>query len=325
MTDLLNRLSTARPSETELQAMWPETRRQALLDRIEEAHDARPSRHRYGTAIGLVAAAATAFLVIPAAVDTPSAAATDLRSLALSAASYEGSVLEQGTWLHEQSTSVQRDSRTLSDGAVFERERETWTRWDGRTLLIERDPSAGWTSYDVIDGSRAISDAEAPAFDDPASYQDPTPQFAAALPDTAEGLLSYLDGRVFGSSSHEEAMYSALVGLATSHTLPPDTLAATYEALATVEGVTTDDVRVEGQPAVEVGFSDDVSGSVETMTVDAATGQVLAVQSDSSQSSYTSTTTLSQVVPEIPAAVVDAFSEHDEGIRYNASGDPMPN
>ncbi len=211
MTDLLSRLHAARPTESELESLWSDDDRAALLVRIETADPARPSRYRYAAAVGIVAAATTALLVVPATVDPPSAAAADLRALARTAASYGGPVLQEGTWLHQRATSVQRNSSTLGDGAVYSRERETWTRWDGRTLLVESDPTAGWTTYDVIDGSHAITDLEAPAFHDRASYQDPTPQFAATLPRTAEGLLAYLDGRVFGSSSHDEALYSALV------------------------------------------------------------------------------------------------------------------
>jgi hypothetical protein len=324
MTDLLTHLTDARPTESELASMWPDDDRDALLRRIEGISTTRPSRHRIGATLGLAAAAATAFVVIPVTVDAPSAAAEDLRALALTAASYDGPVLEQGAWLHERTTSVQRNDPSLGETEVLERTRETWTRWDGRTLLVEQDPLAGWTSYDVVDGSRAISDPEAPALDDPASYQEPTPQLAATLPNSAEGLVSYLEDRVVGSSSHDEALYAALVSLATSHTLPPATLAATFEALATVEGVSTGDVRVEGRPAVEVRFDDDVTGTTETMVVDEATGQVLSTRTVSSLRTYSSVTTLSQVVPEVPAAVLDTFSRHDEGVRYDRNGEQLP-
>lgn len=326
MTDLLNRLSVARPTDTELEAMWSVPDRAALVRRIDAAGAVRSARYRTAAALGLAAAAVTAFSVIPVAVDTPEAAAADLRALALTAASYDGPVLQEGAWLHERSETLQRNSPTRQggDGGVYDRERETWTRWDGRVLLVEYSPSAGWTSYDVIDGAHAISDIDAPAFDDPASFQDPTPRFAATLPDTTEGLLSYLDERVFGSSSHDEALYHALIDLATSHTLPPATLAATFGALAEIDGVRTDDVRVQGESAVEVSFAEDASGSVDTMVVDAATGQVLSMREESANSTFTSTTTLSEVVPAIPSAVVDAFGTHREGVRYDASGGVVP-
>lgn len=76
--------------------------------------------------------------------------------------------------------------------AAADIDRESWTSWDGRDL-IERRPSTGRVEYDVIDD---------PA---PPSYADPTPEFAATLPDTAERLLAFLDPRVGGSTTHEKA------------------------------------------------------------------------------------------------------------------------
>lgn len=325
MTALLNQLSDARPTQTELEAMWPSADRAALLDRIGAKQDTRSSKHRYVAAIGLVAATATAFAVLPATVDPTSAAAADLRALALSAATYDGPVLEPGTWLHERVISEQHNSQAQSDGAIYARELETWTRWDGRMLRIERDPSLGWTEYDVLDGTHDIDDVNAPAVNDPASYQDPTPQFAATLPDSADELLAYLDGRVFGSSSKDEALYAALVALATSHTLPPETLAATLGALGQVDGVRTEEVRVQGRPAIEVSFRDAVSTSVDTMVVDEATGQALSTSSVSEMREYTSTTTLNEVVETVPGEITKAFDEHQEGIRYDESSAAHPN
>jgi len=214
---------------------------------------------------------------------------------------YDGPVLAEGSWLHERSTSLQRNSPTVRDGLVLDSERETWTSWDGEVYLVERRPSAGWTSYDVLDERFAPS------------IGNPTPAFSANLPDEAGALRAYLDQRVFGSSSHEEAVFEALIHLATSHTLPPRTLAAALEALAEVDGVQTTDERVEGRPAVEVSFEDDVTSSAETMVVDRSTGQVLAMRQHSRASDYTSTTTLSEVVTAIPADVLATFTTYGDG------------
>lgn len=326
MTDLLTRLHDARPGPDELEHLWPEAQSARLLDQILAGEAERRHRHRRRAGIALVAAATTAVLVLPTGVDTPSASAADLRALALSAAAYDGPVLAEGSWLHVRTTSLQRNSATLRPREVptIDAERETWTRWDGRQLVIEQRPSAGWTTYDVIDGSADISDVDAPPVGGRASYQDPTPEFAASLPDSADGLLAYLDGRVFGSSSHDEALYSALTGLATSHTLPPRTLAATFEALAQVDGVRTEDVRGEGGPAVEIGFEDRVTSSSETIVVDRVTGQALAVRQRSRLGDYTSTTTLSQVVPAVPTDVLAAFDTYEEGVRYDQFGAALP-
>ncbi|QIG41583.1 hypothetical protein G5V58_01280 [Nocardioides anomalus] len=304
MTDLLTRLADARPTDAELDRMWAPADRAALLGRVRAP---RPRRARRAALLG-VAAAAVAGLAVPTLLPTGDATAADLHLLARSAASYDGTVLQEGTWLHERSRSVQRNEPSTGEVPVLDTVRETWTSWDGRLLLVERRPSAGWTSYDVLDD------------DAPPSLADPTPEFAASLPDDADDLLAYLDPRVSGSSSHDEALFEALRTLMTSHTLPPRTLAAAYEALAEVDGVHTADARAGDRPTVEITFDDAVSSSTETIVVDRATGQVLSTHLRSDQRDYSSTTLLSEVVSEVPAAVRAAFRSHEEGVRYDAAG-----
>lgn len=305
MTDLMQRLIVTRPTDDDLKAQWPSPDRAALLDRIHQCADQRPgNRRRRPVALLAAAAVVAACVSVSSLVNPEDATAADLRALALSAASHDGPVLQEGTWLHEETTSLQRNSATLSDGAVLDTDRESWTRWDGRVYLIEHRPSGGWTTYDVIAGDVAPS------------YASPTPQFAATLPDEPEQLLSYLDARVSGSSSHDEALFEALAGLATSHTLPPRTLAAAFEALAQVRHVQTKDVDVAGRPAVEVKYDEELTSSTEALVVDRATGQVLSTHQRSLQSDYLSTTQLSEVVPQIPADVRAVFTNHTEGVRY---------
>lgn len=289
--------TAARPTQVKLDHMWSPT------------SGRRPRRVRR-TALLVAAAAAVAVVAIPV-LDSGDAVAADLRDLSRAAVTYDGLVLGEGTWLHERSESLQRNDANLSDGAVLDTQRETWTRWDGQVFLIERRPSEGWTTYDVLDDQT------------PASYQAPTPEFAQSLPDNAEGLLAYLDSRVFGSSSHSEALFEALTGLATSHTLPPPTLAAAYEALADIDNVRTSDVQIDGRPAVEVTYEEGLTSSTDSITVDRATGQVLSTSLQSLQSTYTSTTMLSEVVDTVPVVVLNAFQEHEEGVRYDTTGQPL--
>jgi len=270
----------------------------------------RPRRSRR-TALLVAAAAAVAAVSLPV-FNSGDAVAADLHDLSRAAVSYDGPALREGNWLHERSESVQRNDAGLSDGAVIDTGRETWTRWDGRILLIEQRPSRGWTTYDVFDD------------DNPASYQEPTPEFAQTLPDDADGLRAYLDDRVDGSSSHSEALFEALTALATSHTLPPRTLAAAYEALADVDHVRTSDVEIDGRPAVKIAYEEELTSSAESIIVDRATGQVLSTSLRSPRSTYTSTTTLSEVVDAVPAEVLKAFQEHEEDVRYDATGRPLP-
>ena len=289
--------TAARPTQVELDHMWSTT------------SGRRPRRFRR-TALLVAAAAAVAVVSIPS-LGSGDAVAADLRDLSRAAVSYDGPVLGEGNWLHERSESLQSNDANLSDGAVLDTQRETWTRWDGRVLLIQQRPSRGWTTYDVLDDQTA------------ASYQEPTPAFAQTLPDDAEGLRAYLDPKVFGSSSHSEALFEALTSLATSHTLPPPTLAAAYEALAGIDNVRTSDVQIDGRPAVEITYQEELTFSTDSITVDRATGQVLSTSLHSLQSTYTSTTTLSEVVDTVPEVVLNAFQEHEEGVRYDTTGQPL--
>lgn len=259
----------------------------------------------------LVAAAASAAVVAIPVLDSGNAVAADLRELSAAAVTYGNPALVRGTWLHERSESLQRNDANLGDGAVLDTQRETWTSWEGEVLLIEKRPSQGWTSYDVLDDQF------------PASYQEPTPAFADTLPSDAAGLRAYLDPKVFGSSSHEEALFEALTGLATSHTLPPATLAATYETLADIDNVNTSDVQIDGRPAVEITYEERQASSTDSITVDRATGQVLVDTQQSLLSTYTSTTTMSEVVETVPPAVRNAFDVHKEGVRYDSAGQPL--
>lgn len=272
----------------------------------------RPRRLRRTVLVLAATAAAIVAVVSIPSLDSGDAVAADLRGLSQAAVSYDGPVLGEGSWLHERSESLQRNDPNSGEVAVLDTHRETWTRWDGRVLLIEQRPSEGWTTYNVLDDSTA------------ASYQDPTPMFAQALPDDAEGLRAYLDPKVFGSSSHSEALFEALTSLATSHTLPPLTLAAAYEALADVDQVRTSHATVDGRPAIEVSYGEELTSSTESITVDRATGQVLTTSLHSLQSTYTSNTTLSEVVDTMPADVLRAFDEHEEDVRYDdVTGRPL--
>jgi hypothetical protein len=289
--------STARPTQIE-------------LDHMQSPASARRPRRVRRAALLLAAAASVAVVAIPV-LDSGDAVAADLRELSQAALTYDSPALGRGTWLHERSESLQRNDANLSDGAILDTERETWTSWDGQILLIERRPSQGWTTYNVLDDQT------------PASYQDPTPAFAQTLPTDAEGLRAYLDPKVFGSSSHSEALFEALSGLATSHTLPPATLAAAYEAIADIDNVNTSDVQIDGRPAIEITYEEDQTSSSDSITVDRATGQVLSATQQSLQSTYTSTTTLSEVLDTVPEAVLNAFEEHEEDVRYDTTGQPL--
>lgn len=319
-------IAQLRPPTPDLDPQWSARTLNAITERGTESNAARPiqieldhiqspaltrrPRQMRRAAVLLAAAASVAVVAIPI-LDSGDAVAADLRELSHAALTYDSPVLGRGTWLHTRSESLQRNDPTLGDGAILDTDRETWTSWDGQILVIERRPSQGWTTYNTLTDRN------------PASYQEPTPAFAQTLPDDADGLRTYLDPKVFGSSSHAEALFEALTSLATSHTLPPATLAAAYEAIADIDNVTTSDVEIDGRPAIEITYDEDRTSSSDSITVDRATGEVLSETQQSMQSTYTSTTTLSEVLSTVPDAVLNAFAEHEEDVRYGAAGQPL--
>lgn len=302
-------LAELRPLTPDLDAEWSARTLGAIVDRPATA--GRPPLVRLAALVLAAAAVAAVAVVSIPSFDSGDAVAADLRDLSRAAVGQDGPVLGQGTWLHERSESLQRSNPDLSDGAVLDTRRETWTRWDGRVLVIEQRPSQGWTTYNIFDDDNA------------ASYQSPTPEFARTLPDDAEGLIAYLDPLVFGASSHSEALFSALTSLATSHTLPPATLAAAYTALGDIDNVRTSDVSIDGRAAVEITYDEQLTSSTNSITVDRATGQVLATKLNSRQGTYTSTTMMSEVVDTVPADVLRTFRERDEDVRYDVTGQPL--
>ena len=64
----------------------------------------------------------------------------------------------------------------------------SWVRWDGEIWAIDTRRSAGWREYHEF--ARA---------DEP-SFGNPTPEFAASLPDHPDALRTYLDEHVSGSN-----------------------------------------------------------------------------------------------------------------------------
>jgi hypothetical protein len=141
------------------------------------------------------------------------------------------------------------------------------------------------------------------------SLHDPTPAFAATLPTDAAAFRAYLEPRVSGSNSHEEALYSAVTDLIRSQYLPPAVLAAALGALADVDGVRTEDVVVDGRDAVRISYRRFGLAflSEDSLTVDRATARPLEDSSHDPLVAYDSVTTSVEVVTALPPDVRAIF------------------
>lgn len=301
MTDLLTRLSEARPIDADLRERWSPEEQAQLLDRIQ-AQGTRSRRPARRPVLLLAAAAVTAIALIPTVTSGGDAHAREgLLQLAAVASATDGIPLSPGTYLHVKTESVQSNNRVFGDGESYDTDRESWVRWDGAQWAVDTRPSEGWTEYQYF-----------PPRTTDVGFGTPTPEFVAGLPDRPAELREYLDATVSGSNSHNEALFVAVTDLAASHLLDPATFAVALEVLADVDGVQTEDVSVEGRDAVEISyrrFHLDLVG-VHSLTIDKATAQVLEVSSSSPGGTDTSTTTLLDAVDSIPSDVLEAVESY---------------
>ncbi len=313
MTDLMQRLAQARPTDAELDPMWPADRRAEAWDRIRAEYDGGLApRRTKRRARWLVAAGSAAALVACTSLlgGSPASARAQLLELAVVAAENGGPVIEEGTFLHVKTESVQRNSRIFGDGATYDTNRESWVRWDGKMWAVDTRPSAGWTDYQVFAPSDELG--------------DPTPELVSTLPTEPAELRAYLDEHVQGSSSHEEAVFVAVYDLVQSHFLDSERLAAVLTVLADVDGVATEEVVVDGRDAVEVTFTEiwGVLKGTQSFTVDKATAQLIASNKVDPGGTYDSRTVLVEVVDEVPSDVLEVIDRHGQGARLCEDGTP---
>lgn len=307
MTNLLDQLETARPTQAALDSHLPAD----VLDRIKvdvarrTAQRARPP-HRRRRALAAVAATVAGVAIVPGLMGSDrSAAHADLTDLAMAAANSDGPAITPGTFLHVKTEAVQRNSRLFGDGRTLDTNREKWVRWDGVVWVIDTRPSAGWTEYMVLPRNDWF-----------------TPERAAELPDNASDLRAYLDRTVSGSNSNEEAIFAAITDWVRSNLLPPKTLAAALEVLADVDGVETKDVTVRGRDAVEVSFNRFWHDLIATksMVIDRETARTISEHDSDPGGTYELETTLVEVVEEIPADVLRDFETNKDNVRVYDDG-----
>lgn len=310
MTDLMNRLTHARPTDAALAAAWPTEEQDALLARIHAAEE--PVRGRRPPA-WLVAAAAVVVVgvAVPVVGGGDASARGDLLELAAVAASSDGALIAPGTFLHVKQASLQENSRFFDGGSTYEVRREAWIAWDGTEWAVDTYPRRGAREYHHFEVEEA-------------SFGTPTPEFVSSLPDEAGDFRRYLDEHVSGSSSHDEALFTAVTDMAWSHMLTPDRFAVALEAIADIDGLRTEDVTVEGRAAVEVSFRPWKFGvlGAESFTIDKENAQVLRTETTNPSLMYRSTTTLLEVVDEIPVEARALFEAYAGKGRICADGTP---
>jgi hypothetical protein len=311
VTDLMNRIAASRPTDADLDAAWPLEDRAALLDRVR-AQSSTERRRPWlrGGWLAAAAAIAAVVLVLPVLNGGNAQARVEILRLASVASNSEGLIFGPGTYIHVKTKSVQENSRLFGDGQRRDTDREAWVRWDGAEWAIDTRPSAGWTEYQRF------------AAPTKGNFDSPTPEFVAQLPDRSAALRNYLNATVSGSNSHDQALFVAVTDLASSHLLDPGTLAVALKAIADVDGVKTKDTVVEGRDAVEISYRRFYFGlfGVDSFTIDKKTAQVLQVTSSSPGGTYTSTTTMTQTVDEIPANVLAAYDRYGDGTRICGNG-----
>jgi len=315
MTDLMDRLSGARPTDAELAEAWPAGEQDALLARVR-AEAGAPVRGRRRTVWFAAAAAVALVAVVPPVLGGGDASArAEVLELAAVAADADDPLIAPGSFLHVRTESLQENS-VLNGGAAYEVHREAWVAWDGTEWAVDTYPRIGATETMRLDRS------EEP------SFGSPTPEFIASLPDVSDEFRTYLDQHVSGSSSHDEALFTAVTDMAWSHLLTPDVLAVALESIADIDRLRTEDVVVDGREAVEISFRPWWVGllGVQSFTIDKENAQVLRMRSSDPGGTYEMTTTLVEVVDEVPAEVLTTIEQHGNGGRicddgHEADGD----
>ena len=196
MTDLLTRLTDARPTDAELDAMWSPADRAARLDDVRT----RPAARRgAGPALGRGRRGAPPW-PCPHGRSTPATRrAADLRALARSARALRRPGARRGHLAARGGhVGAAQRRRAAARSRSTPHQRESWTSFDGTVMVIDH--------ADGRPGGVRRARRGRPG-DVPVAHARPSPP---RCPTTPTACCAYLAPRVFGSSSHAEAMYSAL-------------------------------------------------------------------------------------------------------------------
>jgi hypothetical protein len=253
----VDRLEALRPTEESVDRMWSPGERRAALTRVLRPAPARPHRARRPLMLA-VAAASVAVVGLAVSLVLPSgapggaspAAAAELDRLAGIAAAAPFDVAGPGRFLHMVIVETQTSSGAAAENPVGTsvHSMESWSAHDGSTW--RRDTLAGRTMYFRFgpDGNFA-TDGSADVL---------SPAYLASLPTDANALRTYLRSHVTGSTSTDEAVFSAVGEMLRRGFAPPALRVAAIDVLkhtAHVElGAATADQL--GRPVIELDFVD---------------------------------------------------------------------
>ena len=301
--DPLQRIAALRPTEDDLAAAWPTSRRSDVLATILDGdrsghlvHASAPSRRRRQTLAPIAAGTAVIAVATTATVLAHRGTVPGFPAAAGGGAS-AGLTLGPHQFAYTVGTAYE-----LRHGKFVPADRgETWVAPDGR--LFTREHRVAPPKYS--------SCYAFPARKSP-NVNSPTQAFLRSMPTDVAALTEYLRSRVSGSDSRDEAVFVAI-----TDTLQDSSGLASQRLRAAFLGVLerTDHVSVDrsartplGRSAVRVDFVDEKTrpGEIDSAYLDPSTYALVGQGSGARQPSDTSfsSITVPTVVNSVPAALL---------------------
>lgn len=292
--DPITTLAARRPLESDWSQEARESSLARVLDGIADGHAPR-RMHRPRRRAVLVGAAAAAALALgigaPLLSNTAAPSAAAVEQLVTNAARSSALVIPEGTYLHMVVEDVQHAPGQNDPADGVPRVLESWTSPDGS--IWRRD----------VQGSDVAFFAFPPSS---GGEIDASPAGVASLPSDPAALGPHLRERVSGSNSENEAVFVAVGDLTRQGYVPPKVRAALIEVAAGLPEVTAS--REGGRTTLTFDDQATRPGS-QSLVFDSATGSLLAERTDAPELTFTSTTTVSELVDQVPQEVLAGAAE----------------
>jgi len=296
----VDRLEALRPTDADVDRLWSRAERHAALDGV--LHPAPRRSIRRPLMLG-VAAASVAVVALGVSLVLPGgapggaspAAAAELDRLAGIAAAAPFDTARADQFLHM----VVVDTQT-SDGSAAEnpagtsvRTLESWTGADGSIWRMDTD--AGRVQY----------------FRFPTGGDDtaaPSPAYLASLPTDPAALGAYLRANVSGSTSADEAVFTAVGDMLRGGFAPPALRVAALTVLKGTPHVALGPATVDGQgrPVVELDFVDQGNrpDQVQALYFSTETAEIVQESQRAPGFAFTGVVRTSDIADAVPADVL---------------------